>query len=51
MPLSQFSRDSKAVKYAQKYKLVFSLLNEDASKGGAPQWDIAEALDCEKNFN
>jgi len=45
VPLDQFSQSSKAVKYAEKYKLVFSLLNEDASKGGISQWEASSALE------
>lgn len=47
-PIDQFSQRSKAVKYAEKYKLVFSLLNEDASKGGILQWDAPSALEGEQ---
>lgn len=37
--------ESKAVKYAQRYKLVFSLFNEDLAKGGVRSWDAEEALE------
>lgn len=34
----------KAVRYARKYKLIFSLLNEDVAKGGVTSWRVREAL-------
>jgi hypothetical protein len=42
---TRFSQSDKAVKYAQKYKLVFSLLNEDIGEGGIAQWEATEALE------
>lgn len=38
------SSGHRAVKYARKYKLVFSLLNEDISKGGYTNWDTRYAI-------
>jgi len=41
-----FSRHGQeSVKFASKYKLVFSLLNEDLAKGGALDWDVVSALE------
>lgn len=46
---SPCSQTSKTIRYAEKYKLVFSLFNEDISKGGITQWNISAALDREFN--
>ena len=46
-PQSQSSLNLRAVKYSQRYKLVFSLLNEDYSQGGVRDWDVAAALQRE----
>lgn len=36
------------VRYAPKYRLAFSLLNEDASAGGAVHsWDVEAGIDRE----
>lgn len=40
--LSKQTRQS--VKYSSKYKLVFSLLNEDLAKGGSRTWEVDAAL-------
>ena len=45
LALSRFTEGPKVIKYSEKYKLVFSLLSEDASKGGISQWDAASALE------
>lgn len=37
--------DPRVVKFAPRYKLVFSLMNQDATQGGALlEWDIQELL-------
>lgn len=41
----QFSQETTAVRYASKYKLVFSLLNENIGKGGLFDWSASEALE------
>lgn len=45
--LAQYSTDSRAVKFASRYKLVFSLLNEDVARGGIKDWDVAPALESQ----
>ena len=43
------SEEHRTVKYASRYRLAFTLLNEDASSGqGALSWDVNEAIygDC-----
>ena len=40
--------DSRVVKFSPRYKLVISLLNENAAKGGALfDWDIEALLERE----
>ena len=39
------------VKYAPRYRLAFTLLNEDASSGNAAvTWDVEESLERESRF-
>lgn len=45
LDLEAVQLDPRVVKFAQKYKLVFSLLNEDAASGDALlDWDIENLL-------
>lgn len=42
---AQYSTDSRAVRFASRYKLVFSLLNEDVGTGGVKDWEVTPALE------
>ena len=42
---AQHSTDSRAVRFASRYKLVFSLLNEDVGRGGVKDWEVTPALE------
>ncbi|KAH8113811.1 phosphatidylinositol-glycan biosynthesis class S protein-domain-containing protein [Phellopilus nigrolimitatus] len=43
--LANFAQDQQAAQYAPRYRLAFTLMNEDAASGGSPLgWDVKAAI-------